>query len=259
MDLQDLLYEKREHTAWVTLNRPQALNALTPEMMRSLKLAAEDARSDDNIRALVITGAGRGFCAGADIRVLDKGTLADFREFLLVLTDVWSFIRTFPKRTLAAINGVVVGAGFELILVCDFRLAARSARLGSAEVRINQPMTNGSTYMLSHLIGEAKAKELGMTGDILDAEEAGKIGLVNAVVESEALVNKVEELVQKLVSRGPMAVAAVKQCFARNREVDIDTAIMVENEAATACFVSADQKEGLRAFLEKRAPRWTGR
>src|SRR5262249_18174399 len=194
------------------------LNAITPAMMRSLKLAAEDARADDNIRALVITGAGRGFCAGADIRVLDTGTLADFREFLLVLTEVWSFIRTFPKPTIAAISVVVVGAGFELILVCDFRLAARSARLGSAEVRINQPMTNGSTYMLSHLIGEAKAKELGMTGDILDAEEAGKIGLVNAVVESEALVTKVEELVQKLVSRGPLAVAAVKQCFARNRE-----------------------------------------
>src|SRR5262249_17507350 len=137
MDLQDLLYEKREHSAWVTLNRPQALNAITPAMMRSLKRAAEDARADDNVRALVITGAGRGFCAGADIRVLDTGTLADFREFLLVLTNVWSFIRTFPKPTIAAINGVVVGAGFELILGCDFRLAARPAKLGSAEVRIN--------------------------------------------------------------------------------------------------------------------------
>jgi len=259
MELQDLLYEKRELTAWVTLNRPQALNAITPEMIRSLRLAAVDARDDGNVRALVITGAGRGFCAGADIRVMDRGTLADFRDFLIVLTEVWSFIRTFPKPTIAAINGVVVGAGFELILVCDFRLAAKSARIGSAEVRINQPMTNGSTYMLSHLIGEAKAKELGMTGDILDAEEAGRIGLVNAVVEPEMLESKVEELVQKLVSRGPLAVAAVKQCFARNRDMDIETAIMVENEAATTCFVSADQKEGLRAFLEKREPQWTGK
>ena len=259
MELQDLLYEKREHTAWVTLHRPQALNAVTPEMIRSLRLAAEDARDDSNVRALVITGAGRAFCAGADIRVLDSGTLADFRDFLIVLTDVWSFIRTFPKPTIAAINGVVVGAGFELILVCDFRLAATSARIGSAEVRINQPMTNGSTYMLSRLIGEAKAKELGMTGDIIEAEEAGRIGLVNAVVQPEALASTVEELVKKLVSRGPLAVAAVKQCFARSRDVDIETAIMVENEAATACFVSADQKEGLRAFLEKREPKWSGR
>ncbi len=259
MELQDLLYEKREHTAWVTLNRPQALNAITPEMIRSLRLAAEDARDDSNVRALVITGAGRAFCAGADIRVMDSGTLSDFRDFLIVLTDVWSFIRTFPKPTIAAINGVVVGAGFELTLVCDFRLAATSARIGSAEVRINQPMTNGSTYLLTRLIGEAKAKEVGMTGDILEAEEARRVGLVNAVVEPKALASNVEELVKKLASRAPVAVAAVKQCFARSRDVDIETAIMVENEAATACFVSADQKEGLRAFLEKREPRWAGK
>jgi enoyl-CoA hydratase len=259
MDLKDILYEKRGQAAWVTLNRPQALNAITPDMIRGLRRAAEDARTDDNIRALVITGAGRGFCAGADIRVMDNANLEQFRDFLIVLTDVWSFIRTFPKPTIAAINGVVVGAGFELTLVCDFRIASKAARIGSAEVRINQPMTNGSTYLLARLIGETKAKELGMTGDILDAEEAGRIGLVNAVVEPEELESKVGELVEKLVSRGPLSVAAVKQCFARNRDVDIETAIMVENEAATACFVSADQKEGLRAFLEKREPRWAGR
>jgi enoyl-CoA hydratase len=259
MELKDVLYEKRDQSAWITLNRPQALNAITPEMIRSLRTAAEDALVDNNIRALVITGAGRGFCAGADIRVMDNASLADFRDFLIQLTEVWSFIRTFPKPTIAAINGVVVGGGFELILVCDFRIAAKTARIGSAEVRINQPMTNGSTYLLARLIGETKAKELGMTGDILEAEEAGRIGLVNAVVEPEALVSKVEELVQKLASRGPIAVSQVKQCFARNRDVDIETAIMVENEAATACFVSEDQKEGLRAFLEKRPARWTGR
>ncbi len=259
MQLIEALYEKRNHAAWVTLNRPQALNAITPEMIRSLRLAAEAARDDNSVRALVITGAGRGFCAGADIRVMDNASLEGFREFLILLTEVWSFIRTFPKPTIAAINGVVVGGGFELTLVCDFRIAARTARIGSAEVRINQPMTNGSTYLLARLIGETKAKEIGMTGDILEAEEAGRIGLVNAVVEPTELESKVEELVQKLSSRGPLGVAAVKQCFARNRDVDIETAIMVENEAATACFVTADQKEGLQAFLEKRAPQWTGR
>ncbi|TMA57419.1 MAG: enoyl-CoA hydratase/isomerase family protein, partial [Deltaproteobacteria bacterium] len=141
MELKDVLYEKRERIAWVTLNRPHALNALTAEMMRSLGLAAEDARDDDTVRALVITGAGRAFCAGADIRLMDNATLENFRDFLTLLTDVWTVIRTFPKPTIAAINGVVVGAGFELTLVCDFRIAAKSARIGSAEVRINQPMT----------------------------------------------------------------------------------------------------------------------
>src|SRR5262249_20180065 len=138
MELKDLLYEKRGQAAWITLNRPQALNAITPELIRSLRVAAEDAREDRNAKALVITGAGRGFCAGADIRVMDNAGLENFREFLALLTEVWSFIRTFPKPTIAAINGVVVGAGFELILVCDFRIAAKTAKLGSAEVRINQ-------------------------------------------------------------------------------------------------------------------------
>jgi enoyl-CoA hydratase len=259
MDLTDILYEKREQAAWITLNRPQVLNAITPALIRSLRTAAEDALADDKVRALVLTGAGRGFCAGADIRVLDNATLEHFRMFLTELTAVWSFIRTFPQPTIAAINGVAVGAGFELILVCDFRLAATTARLGSAEVRINQPMTNGSTYLLPRLIGEAKAKELAMTGDILDAAEAERFGLVNTVVEPEALQRTVDELVQKLASRGPMAVSQVKQGFARNRDVDLESAILLENEAATACFVSEDQKEGLRAFLEKREPKWTGR
>jgi len=259
MELKDVLYEKRERIAWVTLNRPHALNALTAEMLRSLGLAAEDARDDDTVRALVITGAGRAFCAGADIRLMDNATLENFRDFLTLLTDVWTVIRTFPKPTIAAINGVVVGAGFELTLVCDFRIAAKSARIGSAEVRINQPMTNGSTYLLSRLIGEGKAKELGMTGDLLDAEEAERIGLVNAVVESAALQSKAEELVKKLISRGPMAVSLVKKCFARSRDVDIDTAILVENEAALECFASADQREGLQAFLQKRKPTWAGK
>ncbi|MEW6296634.1 MAG: enoyl-CoA hydratase/isomerase family protein [Thermodesulfobacteriota bacterium] len=147
MEFTDLLYDKRGPAAWITLNRPHALNAITPEMIRSLKAAAIDAQTDDRIRALVITGAGRGFCAGADIRVMHNADIGTFRDFLLQLTDVWSFIRTFPKPTIAAINGVAVGAGFELTLVCDFRIATTTARIGSAEVRINQPMTNGSTSL----------------------------------------------------------------------------------------------------------------
>ncbi|MCS6924276.1 MAG: enoyl-CoA hydratase/isomerase family protein [Candidatus Binatia bacterium] len=259
MVFTDLLYDKRGPAAWITLNRPQTLNAITPEMIRSLTQAATDAQTDEQVKVLVITGAGRGFCAGADIQMLHRADSATFRDFLAQLTETWSLIRTFPKPTIAAINGAAVGAGFELILVCDFRIAATTARLGSAEVRINQPMTNGSTYLLPRLIGEGKAKELGMTGDLLEAEEAARIGLVTAVVEPAALTSKVEELTDKLTGRGPLAVAWVKRCIARSREVDIESAILYENEAATACFASADQQEGLRAFLEKRAPQWQGK
>ena len=119
-------------------------------------------------------------------------------------------------------------------------------------------MTNASTYLLPRLIGEGRAKLLGMTGEIIEAEEAARIGLVTAVVEDRDLVATVERLVAKLVSVGPLAVVSVKQCFARSRDVDVDTAVILENEAATKCFRSADQQEGLRAFLEKCPPRWTG-
>ena len=258
MELQDILYEKRGQAAWITLNRPTVLNALSPTLVRSLRQACRDAQEDPQVRAVVFTGAGRGFCAGADISVMEQTSLDDFRTFLHELAATWSLIRTLPKPTIAAINGVVVGAGFELTLVCDFRIAASTARIGSAEVNINQPMTNGATYILPRLVGETKAKELGMTGDIIEATEAERIGLLTACVKPDALEGRVNTLVDTLVSRGPIAISQVKQCFARNRDVDIEAAIMVENEAATECFVSDDQQEGLRAFREKRAPRWSG-
>ena len=259
MELQDVLYEKRAQAAWITLNRPRALNAITPTMLHSLRHVFDDAHGDENVRVVVITGAGRGFCAGADIKMMSDQSLEGFRSFVRQVTATCTFVRTFPKPTIAAINGVVVGGGFELALQCDFRLAALSARLGSAEVNINQPMTNATTYLLSRLIGEAKAKELGMTGDLVDAAEAARIGLVNAAVEDAALLGTVTSWVEKLVSRAPLAVSFVKQCFARSREVDLETAVMMETEAATDCFLSADQQEGLQAFLEKRAPRWSGK
>ena len=259
MKLEDIEYVKRDHAAWITLNRPRALNAITVGMLHSLKQAFEDARDDDQVRVVVITGAGRGFCAGADVKVMHDQSLEEMRTFDKLLTSTWKFIRTFPKPTIAAINGVVVGGGFEITLLCDFRIASTSARLGSAEVNINQPMTNGATYLLPRLIGETKAKELGMTGDLIDAEEAVRIGLINTAVDGAELERTVTEWVDKLVSRGPIAVSLVKRCFARSREVDIDTAVMMESDAATECFISADQQEGLRAFLEKRAPRWSGK
>lgn len=259
MDLEQLTYTKRDRGAWIRLSRPKMLNALTPELLHSLKRATESAREDPEVAVLVITGAGRGFCAGADINFMLDADLQKFRAFLVLVGDVLTSIRNFPKPTIAAINGPAAGGGFELALQCDFRIAARSARLGSGEVNINQPMTNASTYLLPRLIGEGRAKELAMTGDLLDAEEAARIGLVNRAVDPASLQGEVEELARKLASRGPLAVRLVKKCFARSRDVDVDTAVMSEAEAATRCFLSEDQQEGFRAFLEKRQPDWSGR
>jgi enoyl-CoA hydratase len=256
---EQIIAETTDAVLTITLNRPEKMNAWTPQMMGELTSAITAANDDPAIGAIVVTGAGRGFCAGADIHVMDNASLESFRAFLLPFTQLCSLIRDFPKPTIAAINGVAVGGGFELTLVCDFRIAARSATLGSHEVNINQPMTNGSTYLLPRLIGEGRAKLLGMSGEIIDAAQAERIGLVSSVVEDQGLTAAVEELVAKLVSVGPIAVACVKECFARSRDVDIEAAVIFENEAATKCFVSADQQEGLQAFLKKRKPRWSGR
>ena len=156
MELKDLLYETRNQAAWITLNRPRLLNALSAEMLASIRRAYEAAGDDRDVRAVVITGAGRGFCAGADIHVMDNASLESFRAFLLPFTQLCSLIRNFPKPTIAAINGVAVGGGFELTLVCDFRIAARSATVGSHEVNINQPMTNGATHLRRVLSARAK-------------------------------------------------------------------------------------------------------
>ena len=172
MEFPDLLYETRNQAAWITLNRPRLLNALSAEMLAGLRRAYEAA----GVRAVVITGAGRGFCAGADIHVMDNASLESFRAFLLPFTQLCLLIRDLPKPTIAAINGVAVGGGFELTLVCDFRIAARSATLGSHEVNINQPMTNGSTYLLPRLIGEGRAKLLGMSGRSLTRRRPKELG-----------------------------------------------------------------------------------
>jgi enoyl-CoA hydratase/carnithine racemase len=258
MELTDLIYETRNQAAWITLNRPRLLNALSAEMLAGLRRAYEAAGDDRNVRAVVITGAGRGFCAGADIHVMDNASLESFRAFLLSFTQLCSLIRDFPKPTIAAINGVAVGVVSSSPWSAIFESRAfRNSRL--ARGQYNQPMTNGSTYLLPRLIGEGRAKLLGMSGEIIDAAQAERIGLVSSVVEDQGLTAAVEELVAKLVSVGPIAVACVKECFARSRDVDIEAAVIFENEAATKCFVSADQQEGLRAFLEKRKPRWSGR
>jgi enoyl-CoA hydratase len=257
--LKDLLFETRNQAAWITLNRPRVLNALTPGMLAGLRQTFEAAQEDRDVRAVVISGAGRGFCAGADIHVMEGATLEAFRAFLLPFAELCSLIRDFPKPTIAAVNGVAVGGGFELALVCDFRIATRSATLGSHEVNINQPMTNASTYLLPRLIGEGRAKLLGMTGEIIEADEAARIGLVTSVAEDHYLMAAVEKLVATIVGVGPVAVSSVKQCINRSRDVDVDTAVMLENDAAMQCFVSEDQQEGLRASLEKRTPRWSGR
>lgn len=256
MHLKDLLYQKENGFALITLDRPKVLNAISPEMLESLAKALEDAEKDARVRVLALTGSGRAFSAGADINALKDFDLEQFKAFLGLLNGVSRVLWNLTKPSIAALNGVAVGGGFEIALLCDIRIAARGARLGSGEVRINQPMTNAASLLLPKLIGEARARELSLTGRLVGAEEAERIGLVSSVAETEHLMQAVRSLAEQLSRGAPIAMAEVKRCLSRT--YDLDTAFRVEGEAAMRCFASKDQKEGLAAFLEKRPPRWTG-
>ena len=166
-------------------------------------------------------------------------------------------MRTFPKPTIAALNGVTAGGGFELALSCDLRIAASNARIGSCEVRINQPTTNGSSYLLARLIGESKARELCLTGDIWSADEAERFGLVNAIAPPEEFEDTVQGWADRIASRAPIAVRAVKGFFERGRTMSADQAVQMEEKAAIDCTLTSDQREAFTAFLEKREPRWS--
>ncbi len=172
------------------------------------------------------------------------------------MLTTWSSIRTLPIPTIAALNGVTAGGGFELALGCDLRIASRTVKIGSCEVRINQPTTNGSSYLLARLIGESKAKELCLTGDLWSAEEAARVGLVNAVADPENFEDTVQSWANKIASRAPIAVRYVKEFFDKGRTISADAVVEMEEKAALACCFTEDQQEGFNAFLEKREPRW---
>lgn len=243
---------------WLRLSRPEVLNAISPEVVAGIAAGLDRAERDPAIRLVAITGEGRAFSAGADIHVLDNATPREFMAFLDHMNAVWLRLRSLPKPVVAAINGVCVGAGFELALLCDLRFAVRNARIGSKESHVNQPMTNGSTFLLPRLIGEGWAKQICLTGELLEADEAYRIGLVTRLADDRAgLEAAVQALASEIDRGGPLAVALIKRCL--NETAGLATSVIEENEAATKCFVSDDQTEGFRAFLEKRPPRWTGR
>lgn len=255
---EPVLYEPAGALAWLRLNRPEVLNAISPEAVDEFDRCLDAAAADPDVRLVAITGEGRGFSSGADIHVMDGATPREFMAFVDRMNEVWLRIRSFPKPVVAALNGVTVGAGFELALVCDVRYATRGALIGSKESHINQPMTNGSTFLLPRLVGEGWAKQICLTGELLPAEDALRIGLVTRVFDDRpALSAAVEALADEVATGGPLAVSLIKRCL--NETDSLHASVIMENEAATKCFVSEDQKEGLRAFLEKRAPRWTGR
>lgn len=260
---ETLLYEVRGNVAVVTLNRPDRMNTLGGSMKPDLARAFfELARNDERVRAILITGAGdRAFCAGADIKERAGGQAIGTDYFVQqkATHDLFRNIEEFEKPVIAAINGVALGGGLEIALCCDIRIAASSARFGLPEIKLGVIPAAGGTQRLPRLIGEARAKELILTADLVDADTALRYGIVSRCVPPSDLMDEALQLAQRIAEHPPLAVRFAKRAINRGMQTDLDSGLEYERYAAAMIIDSEDRKEGMRAFVEKRKPVFTGR
>jgi enoyl-CoA hydratase len=245
-------YELNERVGVITVNRPKALNALNAQVIKELDETL-DAIDLSVVRALIITGAGeKSFVAGADIAEMSTLTKAQGEAFGKSGNDVFRKLETFPIPVIAAINGFALGGGCELSMSCDIRLCSENAVFGQPEVGLGIPPGFGGTQRLARIVGIGKAKELIYTASNIKADEAYKIGLVNAVYPAEDLMPAAKKMALKITRNAPIAVRACKKAINEGLQVDMDKAIIIEEKLFGDCFATEDQMEGMKAFVEKR-------
>jgi 2-(1,2-epoxy-1,2-dihydrophenyl)acetyl-CoA isomerase len=261
MEFQDILLKKEDGVAIVTLNRPETLNALSLSMREGLATVFEGFRSDDTVRAVVLTGAGRAFCAGGDVKgMADARSSVDMRDFIRgSVHRAVKAMATLEKPVIAMVNGVAVGAGCSIVMACDLIIASEAAKFGQAFIRVGLSPDWGGAYFLPRLVGPAKAKELLFTGKLIDAREAERIGLVNQVVPPEELEPTVISLARQLAQGPTKAIGIAKMLVTRGLELDLGSLLDYEAYAAAVCVQTEDHHEGVRAFIEKRPPVFKGR
>ena len=257
-----MLLDVSEHIATLTLNRPDKLNALNGEMMEELVPVIERLAEDKEVRCVVVTGAGRGFCAGGDVAGMASGeTLPNENPVarLRRLEETSRLLHEMPKPTIAMVNGPAAGAGLSIALACDIRIAGESARFGTAFIRIGFSGDFGGTWMLQRLVGPAKARELYFTGDLIDAREAERIGLVNRVVPDDQLAGETRALAERMAKGPPIALARMKQNMNLGLVSDYSTLLDAEAEGMIMTATTEDNREAVKAFLEKRPATFHGR
>lgn len=252
-------YEVTDQIAVMTVNRPEALNALNREVLEELELCLDRASDDENVRALILTGAGRAFVAGADIEAQSQLDPEGGRQWGRKGSAIFRKLELLEIPTIAAVNGFALGGGCELAMACDIILASSKAKFGQPEVGLGITPGFSGTQRLPRLIGKARAMELILTGEMIKAEEALRIGLVNRIVEPDQLMETARTLAKKIMDNGPLSVKYAKAAVVRGLQMDMDSAIALENELFAMCFATEDQKEGMSAFLEKRDAKFTGK
>ena len=254
---QTIRYEKQDQIAIVNIDRPEALNALNGTVITELELVVAALENDRDVRCMILTGEGRSFVAGADIGEQYPLNLDGGRRWGQRGSALLRRIEKLEFPTIAAVNGFALGGGCELALSCDIILASEKAKFGQPEVGLGITPGFSGTQRLPRRVGVAKAKELIFSGKMIKADEAEKTGLVNAVYAPEALLGGAMEMARSFVKNAPIAVKYAKACIDRGIQTDIDSGIVCENELFAMCFATADQKEGMGAFLEKRSAQFT--
>lgn len=249
MDLECVQYAKADHIATVVLNRPKVLNAMNKQLWLDFQTALADARDDRQVRCLILTGAGRAFSTGADLKESKDRSLNDYRDYLEALQQASLQIIRFPKPTIAAINGYALGSGYELALACDLRIAAHDAQIGSPEARVSSSLTGGAFRLLQQLVGPGKAKELLFTAENIDGREAERIGLVNRSVESEQLLPAAQAMAAKIAANSAFSIQLIKKgLHLSNEGVSLQGLMDFEIEACLACVSSKDRQGALEDF-----------
>lgn len=259
MAYENVILERKGPIAIIKMNRPEALNALNEQTLRDLMHAITDIETDHTVKVAIITGEGKAFIAGADIKHMSELTPLEAKVFAEYGHNLLNKIEASRVPFIAAVNGFALGGGCEMMMACDIAIASTKAKLGQPEINLGISPGFGGTQRLTRHIGRMRAKELMLTGDNISAEEAYKLGLVNKVVEAEHLMDEALALAEKIASKSGIQVSFIKALVNKGADIDLATANYLEISYFSSSFSTYDQKEGMKAFIEKRKPEFKDR
>ena len=253
MNFECIIYEKEEEIAVIKLNRPQVLNAMNKQLWLDLQEALEDARQDPRVKVVIITGEGRAFSTGADLKESKTRSIEDYRDYLNELQEASRKIIRFEKPTIAAINGYALGSGYELALACDIRIAAEEAQIGSPEAKVTSSVTGGAMRLIQDLIGPGKARELLFTAEYIDGKEAERIGLVNKAVPLAQLMDEAMAMASKIAKNSSFSLKMIKRGLLMAKDgVSLEALMDYEVEACLACVSTKERQDSLKEFENRK-------